>query len=56
VLVEEAGGRCTDFTGGPGLASGQALAAGPALHAHALAVLAGTESVSAPALDGHPER
>jgi histidinol-phosphatase len=56
VLVEEAGGRCTDFAGARGLASGQALAAGPALHAHALAVLAGTESVSSPAADGHPDR
>jgi histidinol-phosphatase len=56
VLVEEAGGRCTDFSGNPGLAAGQALAAGPTLHAHALAVLAATESVSAPAEDGRPPR
>jgi histidinol-phosphatase len=56
VLVEEAGGRCSDFAGNPGLGSGQALAAGPALHAHALTVLGGTESVSPPAPDGHPPR
>jgi len=55
VLVEEAGGRCTDFAGRAGLGAGQALAAGPALHAHALAVLGRTESVSPPAADGHPQ-
>ncbi|HEX5044880.1 MAG TPA: inositol monophosphatase family protein [Candidatus Polarisedimenticolaceae bacterium] len=56
VLVEEAGGRCTDFAGKGGLTAGQALAAGPALHAHALAVLTGTETVSHPVEDGHPRR
>jgi histidinol-phosphatase len=39
VLVEEAGGRFTDFAGSAGVGSGEALAAGPALHEHALSVL-----------------
>jgi histidinol-phosphatase len=46
VLVEEAGGRFTDFAGEGSLDAGQAVAAGPALHAHALQVLSRTESVS----------
>jgi histidinol-phosphatase len=41
VLVEEAGGRFTDFRGERGFTAGEAVAAGPALHAHALSVLAG---------------
>ena len=56
VLVEEAGGRFTDFAGGTGFDAGQALAAGAALHAHALTVLTTTESVSVPVADGHPPR
>jgi histidinol-phosphatase len=56
VLVEEAGGRFSDFAGNAGLSSGQAVAAGPALHAHALSVLARTETVSPPAADRHPPR
>lgn len=44
VLVEEAGGRFTDFGGGAGVGSGEALAAGPALHAHALSVLTASAS------------
>jgi histidinol-phosphatase len=39
VLVEEAGGVFTDFRGAPRHDTGEALAAVPALHAHALAAL-----------------
>lgn len=39
VLVEEAGGRFTDFGGRPTVESGTAVAANPALHEHVLAVL-----------------
>lgn len=39
VLIEEAGGRFSDFTGRASIRSGQAVAGGPALHEHALQVL-----------------
>lgn len=41
VLVEEAGGRVTDFEGGAGADAGQAVATNGRLHDHVLAVLGG---------------
>ncbi|KWT58279.1 histidinol phosphatase [Streptomyces albus subsp. albus] len=41
VIVEEAGGRCTDLAGGDILTGGGALAANPELHEQAIAVLKG---------------
>jgi histidinol-phosphatase len=39
ILVEEAGGRVTDFDGGPALANGEVVATNGHLHDHALGVL-----------------
>jgi histidinol-phosphatase len=41
VLLEEAGGRLTDFEGRPTIYSGTALASNGRLHAEALALLTG---------------
>jgi histidinol-phosphatase len=41
ILLEEAGGRLTDFEGRPSIYSGTALASNGRLHAEALALLAG---------------
>ncbi|MCC7139036.1 MAG: inositol phosphatase [Planctomycetes bacterium] len=41
ILVEEAGGRFTDFAGRPGHATGEAVASNGVLHDHVLAALSG---------------